>query len=143
MKDAYITAFFDVVKDTQHKTGYDLPVEVEHYIVCLLANFIERPDFLPENTFAESYLKLQSANSAKELADCCLFVTGVFPSYGNNRGIHKSYYTNIGKTSYNLCSKNLNGELFNTLSIHFDFLQDFINLSVNPSSPNNLNSFLE
>ena len=74
MDDAYASAFYDVVKETQSKTGYDLPLEIESYVVMLLASFIDKPSFLPEKTFAQCYLTLQEQNKydAKTLGDTCL-----------------------------------------------------------------------
>ena len=54
MKDVYVDAFRGVVKETQNTTGYELPEHLEAYIVMLLANYVERPDFLPEHGFANA-----------------------------------------------------------------------------------------
>jgi hypothetical protein len=62
-------------------------------------------------------------SDAKTLGDTCLFVTGIFPNYG----IDVNYYSDIGKTSYSTVANTLNGELFSTLSVHFDIVRDFIN----------------
>ena len=128
MKDAYVDAFRGVVKETVDTQGYELPEPIEAYVVLLLANNMERPDFLPEHSFAEAYLKLRrpADYSAKELGDACLFVSGVFPAYGARHGIKRSYYQDIGMTSYDMVAETLNGELFRQLSVHFYFLSDFI-----------------
>ena len=133
MKTEYTNAFFDVVRETKETHGYDLPVELESYIVFLLASHLDRPDFLPENTFAEAYLKLERpyTQNAKQLGDTCLFVTGVFPSYGRDKGLNISYYSNIGKSSYSMASEYLNIDLFDNLSTHFDVLREFIDISIN------------
>ena len=133
MDDAYASAFYDIVKETQSKTGYDLPLEIESYVVMLLASRIDTPNFLPEKTFAHCYMTLKDKNKydAKTLGDTCLFVRGVFPHYGRRYGINKSYYTKIGKTSYETVSEVLHPELFGKLALHFDFLGDFIEMSVN------------
>ena len=83
MDDTYASAFYDIVKDTQSKTGYELPLEIESYVVMLLASKIDKPDFLPTKTFAQCYLTLKEYNKydAKTLGDTCLFVRGVFPNY--------------------------------------------------------------
>ena len=60
MKDEYTTAFYDLVKDAQSTTGYELPLEVEAYVVMLLADKLDKPNFLPEKTFAEAYLSLNT-----------------------------------------------------------------------------------
>jgi len=128
MRDEYTTVFYDLVQETQSATGYELPVDIESYIVMLLADKLDKPNFLPEETFAQSYLKLKTPYryTAKELGDCCLFVTSVFPEYG----ISVRYYSDIGKSSYTLVQQGLNAELFGMLATQFDFIRDFINLSV-------------
>jgi hypothetical protein len=130
MKDEYTTAFYDIVKEASETTGYQLPLEIEAYVVMLLADKIDKPNFLPETTFAESLLALKQPYrlSAKELGDTCLFVTGVFPEYG----ISVDYYSNIGKSSYTLIQQGMNIELFSSLATRFDFIREFINLTINP-----------
>ena len=126
MKDEYVTAFRGVVQHTQNDTGFTLPIHIESYIVLLLANFVEKPDFLPNTSFAESFLNNQSP---KELADTCLFVSGVFPDFGSKNGISRRYYQDIGISSYDIVSNTLNTDLFSDLSKHFVFLSNFIELS--------------
>jgi len=107
MKDVYVDAFLSVVKETKEQTGYELPETVETYVVMLLANNIEKTSFLPEKTFAETYLNLKNYRDAKSLGDTCLFVSGVFPEYGSRYGITKQYYVSIGSSSYETVSKTL------------------------------------
>ena len=125
MKDFYTSAFYSVVKETQESSRYTLPVGIESYVVMLLADNLDKPNFLPESTFAESYLKLRNSRDAKALGDTCLFVTGVFPDYG----IDQDYYIGIGQSSYNSISYGMNKDLFNDLSKHFKFLRHFIELT--------------
>ena len=124
MRDAYTSAFYELVRETQEVMGYELPVDLEAYVVMLLGHYIDRPDFLPHNSFAESLLSLRQyqKTQAKELGDVCLFVSGVFPDYG----MKKKYYSSIGKSSYAI----LQGDVFIQLYTHFDFLTEFINTSV-------------
>jgi len=144
MQDAYVTAFYDIVKDAQEAYGYEVPEHLEQYIVMLLAIHVERIEFAPSTSFAEAYLSLKPpfTQNAKELGDACLFVTGVFPSFGHRKGLNKSYYSNIGRSSYNLVSDYLNGELFLDLSVHFDFLSDFIDLSIRTPAAKSLRNNL-
>ena len=130
MKDFYQSAFYGLVKETQETSGYTLSVELESYVVMLLADKVDKPNFLPETSFAESYLELRNSRDAKSLGDNCLFVTGVFPTYG----IDIDYYIGIGQSSYNRISYGMNKELFDSLSIHFRFLRKFINLTTSYDS---------
>lgn len=139
MKDAYIDAFYGVIKQTQTSSGYELPEHIESYIVILLASHIEKVNFLPNNSFAETYLNLTYKDrNAKDLGDTCLFVSGVFPAYGNKHGINRRYYQDVGISSYQIASSLMNEELFTQLSDHFYFLSDFIEQTVsNPKLPHN------
>ena len=57
MKDFYQSAFYGVVKETQESSGYTLPVDIESYVVMLLADHLDKPNFLPETTFADICLR--------------------------------------------------------------------------------------
>jgi len=132
MKDAYYEAFYDVVKDTQKRTGLDLPHHVEAYVVMLLSDFVDRDDFPPETSFAEMFLTIRSDHQAKQLGDTCLFVSGVIPDLKKHRGINRRYYQDLGSTSYDMASK-MNQELFPVLSKHFVFLSEFIETAIHSS----------
>ena len=62
MRDVYQTAFFEVVRETQESTGLTLPNDIECYVVMLLADHIDKNDFLPKKSFAESYLTIRNIN---------------------------------------------------------------------------------
>ena len=134
MNDAYVAAFREVVQSTRDRTGYTLPEEIEAYVVMLLADHMEKPDFLPERSFAESYLKLENSSrySPKELGDTCLFVTGVFPHYGRKYGLDRTYYSSIGISSYAQVAETLHFDLFSRLSTRFEAISEFIEVSVTP-----------
>jgi len=132
MNDAYRTALFDVVKETSATRGYDLPEPIEAYVVMLLANFVDKTDFLPD-TFATAFLTIKDSRDAKSLGDTCLFVSGVFPSIGKRKGLNRRYYQDIGSTSYEMVAEVMNPELFTPLATHFNFLSDFIEVTVNSS----------
>jgi len=130
--DDYFNAFYEIVKETQESSGYVLPVDLESYIVMLLSHNIDKPDWLPEKSFAELYMKLDSRLSAKELGDACLFLTGVFPAYATKK-VSRKYYQNIGSSSYEVVHELIPGSLFGQLSTHFVFLSDFIEYTINNS----------
>lgn len=144
MKDAYTSAFYDAVKETRDKTGYELPEHLEAYVVMLLASFVEKADYLPDTSFAESYLILIQKRSPniKALADTCLFVTGVFPQYKNRHGLNVDYFSNIGSNSYLQTANIMNADLFVELGTKFSYIRDFISLTVNPTKGIDLHDFL-
>ena len=132
MKDSFTYTFYDVVKDTQRQTGYDLPQHVEAYIVMLLSDFVDRDDIPPDSTFAEMFLTIKDQRQAKVLGDTCLFVSGVFPKLKARYGVNRRYYQDIGSTSYEIAS-DMNIDLFPTLAKHFVFLSEFIEVTVHSS----------
>ena len=132
MNDAYTTALFDVVKESSATRGYDLPEPIEAYVVMLLASHVDKPDFLPE-TFGTTFMQLKTSNQAKELGDTCLFVAGVFPSIGERKGLKRRYYQDIGSSSYEMVAGARHPELFNALATHFNFLSEFIEVTIHSS----------
>lgn len=132
MKDEYTTAFYSVVKDTQKSTGYELPEDIEAYIVMLLASHVEKVNFIPEQPIAVEFLSLKrpATKKAKELGDTCLFITGVFPYYKQRFGLTKRYYSDIGSSSYEITAESYNKELFTKLSKNFEFLGNFIEKTI-------------
>ena len=140
MNDAYRTALFDVVKNTSVKYGYDLPEPIEAYVVMLLATHVDKPNFLPD-TFAEAFFTIKTSKDAKALGDTCLFVAGVFPNIGERKGLKRRYYQDIGSTSYEMVAEVMNPELFTPLATHFNFLSEFIEVTVNSSKHSQSNLF--
>ena len=130
MKDEYTYVFYNIIRETSDVHGYYLPEHIESYVVMLLSSYVEKPDFLPQTSFAEEYFNNNNVYSAKELGDTCLFVTGVFPAYGKNKGLNVKYFSNIGKNSYSSIQQTLNANLFSELSLRFDYIRDFIKVSL-------------
>lgn len=133
MQDEYVTAFYNIVSEVKLKVGFALPTHLEVYVVMLLADHVDKSNFLPKKTFAESYLSLNNINKsqAKKLGDTCLFVTGVFPEYNNNRGFSIDYYSAIGKSSYHLALSVSRMNIFESLTQHFDAVRDYISYIMN------------
>ena len=140
MKDAYTSAFYDAVKETRAQTGYELPEHLEAYVVMLLASFVEKSDYLPEKSFAETYMLLVQKRSPniKALGDTCLFVTGVFPAYKNKYGLDVDYFSSIGSNSY----LQMQSSLFNELGTKFSYVRDFISLTVKTTNGTDLTDWL-
>jgi len=126
MEDAYRSAFYEIVRNTEARTGYELPDHIKSYLIMLLSYQTDRPNFLPETSFAELFLTANTARRRKELGDTCLFVSGVFPYMGEKRGINRSYYSDMGITSYEMVANSWNPDLFFALAKHFNFLSEFI-----------------
>jgi len=135
MSDEYVSAFKLLINQTKDSYGYELPLFVEQYVVMLLASHIDRPNWMPEDSFIETYHRIKNSHDAKSLGDECLFLCGVFPDYGRRKGLDIDYYGAIGSNSYSRAGQALNIEIFDTLSRHFKFVSKVINVTVKPSHP--------
>ena len=122
MHDAYHSTFARIVNDTREQTGIELPMHIEHYVVCLLAKHVDSTDFLPKPTFVQALYSIRTSTDAKLLGDACLFTTGVFPRYKQKR-----YIVTIGSSAY----ANIHTDLFSDLSEHFAYVANFIDVTVN------------
>ena len=122
MHDAYHSTFARIVNDTREQTGIELPMHIEHYVVCLLAHHVDSTDFLPKPTFIQALYSIRTSTDAKLLGDACLFTSGVFPKYKQKR-----YIVDIGSSAYS----SIQTELFADLSEHFAYVADFIDATVN------------
>ena len=144
MQESYHSVFYTIVKETQDTYGYDLPFDIEVYVTMLLASHIDKSSFLPQDSFAESYLSLDRpyGSRAKQLGDTCLFTVGVFPEYGTSKGLTQEYFSSIGKSRYDLARDRLNDRLFLDLRNHFDFLTNFINICTTNENKRQILSFI-
>jgi hypothetical protein len=65
MQDEYVTAFYNVVSEVKLKVGIALPEHLEIYVVMLLADHVDKSNFLPKKSFAESYFNLNNINKSQ------------------------------------------------------------------------------
>ena len=126
IKDEYVSAFRECLIETSRQEGYTLPEDIEAYVAILLGSFIDEPDFLPNPTFTEAYMR--GTMPSKDLADTCLFVRGVFPKYGD-----KTHITTIGKSSYGNAGKQLRMRMFEDIADNFEIVVRIIRISTRPA----------
>ena len=114
-----------------------MPGLLEAYLVDLLASRVDRVDLIPEPSFAERYLVLQSQGRLSDLrdyADQCLFFTALMPEYGNRRGLSMDYYCTLGISSYYTVGDGLPDDRFIQLGNWFYHLQRFLNSAIRPET---------
>ena len=126
IKDEYVTVFRECLIETSRQEGFTLPEDIEAYVAILLGSFVDQPDFLPSPTFTQAYMN--GTMPAKDLADVCLFVRGVFPKYGD-----KTHLTTIGKSSYGNASRQLRMSMFENISNNFETVVKVIRISTRPA----------
>ena len=132
----YYSAWFEIIDQAKHRYGWPIPTYIEQYMSAVLANYVDKPDWQPQPSWAETLLQLQSAQAAKVLGDQALFAASVFPTMLQSRGIDQEYFHNIGRTSYNR-AVTINAALFGTMSQHFSYIAQCLQQCIhdNPQIP--------
>jgi hypothetical protein len=133
--EAYVSAFYDLVKNTSEVYGYELSADIEAYLVYFLADYTRKKGFPPEKAFAITLAEIkqsgETVHRAKWLAEDCLFLTSFCPTYAKRQGMSLRYYTKIGAISYYDYSDAIRDDFFKRLGDAFEFLRDFIEETLN------------
>ena len=133
MREVYIRYFYDHIKEQEKKTGFVMPEFVEWHVVSLLADRMDRPDIIPDPSFAEKYLSLYQTSRPEDIleyADDCLFFTSLMPDYGKRRGLDMDYYATLGISSYYAYSDLMREEFYTQIGNWFYQLQKFLNCTI-------------
>jgi len=141
VKQIYVSAFFDIVKETEEQTGFEMPEPVEAYIVFLLADRVEKNTIIPDPSFAERYLELYHSKEPEEIrifADDCLFFTSLCPNYGVKRGLDMDYFCTLGISSYYTYGDLTERPLYTQMGNWFYNLRKFVECALTRSTALNL-----
>jgi len=122
--------FRDLVRDHERFTGFQMPLNLETYLVELLSERLERTDIIPHPSFAEKYLELYhrpTIYDLKDFADSSLFFCSLMPEYGQRRGLDMSYYASLGISVYYTAGDLTEDSRYTQLGNWFYHLQKFLN----------------
>lgn len=127
--------FRTLVLDHSQHTGFAAPVLLLEYITDILVERFDRPDFIPEPTFAECYLRLYSEyrpGPYREFADSTLIFCSLQPDYGRRRGLNMDYYATLGISTYYSLADHSHDHRFTQLGNWFYHLQQFLCSMLHP-----------
>jgi len=127
--------FQELVQEHEYETGFEMPVQLESYVIDLLTDRLVRVDIIPEPSFAERYLQLYSNPSIaamKDYADSALFFCALMPEYGHRRGLSMDYYATLGISTYYSAGDLAPDVRFTQLGNWFYHLQKFLNSAIKP-----------
>ena len=127
--------FRDLIREHRARTGFEMPLLLEQYLVQMLAARVEQTDIIPEPSFAECYLRLAQRPSVASLqlfADQCLFFTALMPDYGQRRGLSLDYYATLGISAYYTAGDLAPDPRFTQLGNWFYHLQRFLTTALHP-----------
>lgn len=129
----YYKTWFDILDQAKTKYNWEIPLYIEQYMCAVLANYTDKPDWQPINSWAETLLSMQTASAAKVLGDQALFAAAVFPTLLEYKGITEKYFNDIGTTSYRRAAV-INESLFNTMSENFSFLSRCVHCALHDNN---------
>lgn len=92
--------FRKIITDCLDRQGWEWPKTVTDYVTDLLVDRIDANPWQPEPSYAEQYMRLQTAAQARSLGDTAFFARAVFPSYMERRGLGADYFVQIGQGCY-------------------------------------------
>lgn len=115
-----------IVLETLERQGWVMPENIYAYTTRLLTYYWDKPDWQPEPSYAECYLKITDPRAAQTLGDACFFTRAVFPELGQHRGIHSSYYVQLGQGCYSMLLKYNYDPTIEQMRDHFEFLAEII-----------------
>lgn len=126
----YYQQFRDLVRDHERFTGFQLPLNLENYLVEMLSDRVDKTDIIPHPSFAERYLELYhrpSISDLKDFADTSLFFCSLMPEYGRRRGLDMEYYASLGISVYYTAGDLAADARYTQLGNWFYHLQKFLN----------------
>ena len=126
MQAEYLELFEQLVREVIETQGLCLPWELQQYTTAVMATYTDQPDPTLGKTFAELYLTAETALDCKTVGDAALLVYGAFPQYRRHRGVHRRYYSEIGRSAYSRIPR----QPFNMMSEHFDLAGDLVQATV-------------
>lgn len=129
MQSAVRSQFSDLIWEHCDHSGFAAPPQLIEYIIDIVAERFDRPDFVPEPTFAESYLRLYAQyrpSLYREFADSTLIFCSLLPDYGLRRGLNMDYYATMGISTYYTLGDLSRDPRFTQLGNWFYHLQRFL-----------------
>jgi hypothetical protein len=145
VETAYVKAFYNLVKTTSEDQGYEIPADIESYVVFFLADYMKKQKFPPEKAFAITLSEIKQSGKivpkSRVLAEDCLFLTSFCPLYAKKHNINLKYYTGIGITSYHDYAHAVKDDFFIKLGNLFEFIRDFVTEVLN-STPKNIEGLI-
>lgn len=117
-------AFKDLLEETLELQGWTMPKTVVNYTTSVLAEFVDRPHWQPEPSYAEQYMTIRTAAEAQRLGDVCWFTRAVFPELGERRGISASYYVQLGEGCYDRVLRTVPDPAVKLMRDHFEFIAE-------------------
>jgi len=107
-----------LVREGADLYGYNLDEMAEHYLVSTLERTLNKKSLLSPiiaKEYLESKQEVGKDSKLRDVGDCCLIFTGLFPGIARKRLVPISYFVKIGQSAYMELSDRLAGQSFSTL----------------------------
>jgi hypothetical protein len=116
-----INLFRQLLEENWDKSNFRCPMHVKDYIVRILVEKLEKPDWEPKKSFAISYLEVKNPAQSLILGNTCFFARAVFPNKGGKKGMGGKYYVELGQGCYSHVLTYSYLPAVETLRDHFEY----------------------
>ena len=119
-----LNGFKSLLEQTLDTQGWTMPKHVVNYTTTVLAQYVDKPNWEPEPSYAERYLTIRTAAEAQALGDVCWFTRAVFPELKQRHGISSSYYVQLGEGCYDMVLRTVPDPAIKQMRDHFEFIAE-------------------
>ena len=124
MNKLALSEFKRLMEETLDRQGWTMPKPVVNYTTQILAEYVDKPNWRPEPSYAERWMTVRTAAEAQALGDVCWFTRAVFPELGQRRGISSSYYVMIGEGCYDRVLRVVPDPAVKQMRDNFEFIAE-------------------
>ena len=111
----------DVLDQCCEQQGWCLPMDVVSYCAEVLQAHVSLPNWQPQPSYAEQFMQMRTTRQAVDLGNTCWFTRAVFPELMSRRGIHSSYYVDMGTACFDRVLNSTGHPTVRKLRDHFEF----------------------
>jgi hypothetical protein len=117
--------------------GFAAPWLLLEYLTDLCTDRLTQVNIMPEDSWAESYLRLYDftrAAAARDFGDSCLFFTAIQPRWCSRRGLSPDYLHCLGISAYYSYADYSGDPRYTQLGNWFYHLQRFLETAIRPNT---------
>lgn len=113
-----------LLRDCCEQHGWQLPHQCLLYMTQVLSDHMNKPDWQPQPSYAEAFMRVNTVLGYNALANECWFARAVFPTLLSRRGLNASYFVQMGQTCFDQVYSRSGNEIAATMRDHFEFLAE-------------------
>lgn len=122
--------FHKLLTECLERQGWLLPKPTADYATQILVDKLDKNPWIPEPSYAEAYMTINTPLALVALGDTCWFTRAVFPELGERRGVNSSYYVDLGTSCYARARRQVSNPTLCQMEQHFEFLAEVAHTAI-------------